>query len=358
MSLVSAKGLFLVPSPYMHGYGGSYLTMDATGERLGNVLQIWKAGNIRKVHFRTGSSVTTADTIKATIQTVDTSGLPSGSLIDAEATGTVSVTTAATWYAVDFGAAPVAVPVTQGQVVAVVLEWNSYVAGNMRIATNALPNAAINYNCYGVSDITASPGTWAKVNINMVCIALEYDDGTFANHLDYGNCFATATSVSSSTNPDEIGNYVKYPFPCRAVGIWVNGDLDYATTFSLLNSSDTTLANCSLSDPDYRYSNAAAWHFIPFDSDPAGTVNIAKDTYYRIIATPGADAVTINVLDVQSAAAMDSLPLGSDCIYTTRVDAGAWTNTGTKRCSIGLVIDQLDNGVGGGAINLDKMGAL
>jgi len=82
-------------------------------------------------------------------------------------------------------------------------------------------------------------------------------------------------------------------------------------------------------------------HFIAFDSDPAASVILVKDFYYRIVITPGADAVAVPTLNVISAAAMDELSFGQDCIWTQRTDGGAWTQTATKRAMLGLVIDQL-----------------
>jgi uncharacterized ubiquitin-like protein YukD len=357
MSLVAAKQKFFVPEIIPQPYSFGIFTLNATGERCGQIMQIWKAGNIRKVHFMT-QTVTTGDTMKVTLQTVDAaSGLPSGSLIDAEATGTVAVENGDdnVWKTVDFGEAPVAVPVTQGQYIAVSIEFNSYGSGNLALRTNYYTplSALLAYNVYTVSDITASPGTWVKeTGGQSLAISLEYDDGTFHNGLDYiGPSNTAAVTISTSTNPDEVGNYMQSPFPFRAVGFWVFGDFDYNVTLQLLSADDTILANATI-EADYRNAAAAAIHHIAFDGDPASSVSIAKDTWYRVIVTPGADAVTVQkIASAVSAASLESLPLGANCHWTQATDRDAvtdWAQTTTARCLIGLIGDQLDDGVSSG----------
>lgn len=351
MGLVNARELLCMPSMIPYSYGYSYTVLDAAGKRCGNIIQIYKSGNIRKVRFRT-KTVTTGDTLKVTLQTVNTStGLPTGTLIDAEATGTVVVDAADdnVWKTVDFGGA-VTIPVIQGQFVALVLEWNSYVSGNMQIATTTLMpyQATTMYNTYGITDVTASPGTWLKLtSAVMHCITLEYDDGTYAQALEFGSHYGLgAATLSSTTNPDEVGNYIKFPYPFRAVGIWVIADIDYDVTLSLLDTSNNVLANCTVY-AGVRDSASVGIHYVLFDPDPSANVSIIKDTWYRVIITPGASSVGQYSVDVPSAAAMDALPLGQYCYWTQRTDGGSWSQTTTKRCLIGLIGDQLDNGAGG-----------
>ena len=52
-------------------------------------------------------------------------------------------------------------------------------------------------------------------------------------------------------------------------------------------------------------------------------------------------------------------PMGANSFYCYRTTVNAFTTDNTKFSLIGLIIDQLDDGVSaGGAINLDKMGNL
>lgn len=406
MSLVSCKQLIFLPDPLQVGVGSTYEVIDSIGERLGIVMQVFTAGTIRKVHFRTGT-VTTGDTIKASIQGVSVQ-FPDGVIAKS---GTVAVADGddSVWKTVDLGAGT-GLAVTQGQWIAIVLEYDSYVAGNMRIVVSNQVARMINNGHYETSDIAApltsgslvvgssyfirtyvsdddftnvgaasnaagimftatgttpthwahssNLGVWLKAaSPQFPSISLEYSDGTFANNMEFASPFSqTPMTVSSSTNPDEVGNYFQVPYPCRAVGIWISGDLDNDVTLSLLGSDDTILSHCTM-DSDNRNLLTAAINYVAFDPAHAATVTLAKDTWYRVIATPGASSVTISYLDFVSAAGLDACALGQNCHWTQATDRDAvtdWAQTTTRRCNIGIIIDQLDDGTAAGGVNMPR----
>jgi hypothetical protein len=157
-----------------------------------------------------------------------------------------------------------------------------------------------------------------------------------------------AVSISTGTSPDELGNYFISPVPFRARGVWLYADIDYDMNLTLYSATDVILANCTVSSTA-RSGTSVGTHFVMFDSAPASTVDIAKDTAYRIVATAtNANANIVRRLDVPEAAAMNYLSMGINCISTERTDLGAWTNTDTKRVIIGLIADQVHDGMGGG----------
>lgn len=336
-SLVSIKSLSIIPDPLFYAQSSVTSTLDATGERLGNIVQIAKAGTIKKISFRTGT-VTAGDTMKISIQGVGADGMPDGN-IAASGTVVVASTDDNTWKTVEFATG---VPVIQGQFIAIVLQFNSYVAGNMLIRSAQCTASPYLYNSYFVSDISASPGTWAKGPTTgaTYLFPIEYDDGSYGRNYVGGIGLKDAENISSASTPDEVGNYFKALFPTRAVGFWFFGDIDYNVGLSLLDSENTILANATF-DATKRLGTTGVGHFIAFDADPAANVILVKDSYYRIVITPGADAVAIPTLTVPSAAAMDQYSFGQDCVWTQRTDGGTWSQTATKRAMIGLVIDQL-----------------
>ena len=137
------------PSLLGQPVSGSSITLDATGERCGCVLFIKQAGDIAKVIFY-NAAITTGDTIKASIQTVGASGVPSGTVWPTatgnKAYGTVAISTGDTgWHTVTFTEVA---PVVAGDIIAVVFEWNSYVSGNMRFYYNTSVSA------FGVGSIS------------------------------------------------------------------------------------------------------------------------------------------------------------------------------------------------------------
>jgi len=328
----------------------SSIVMDATGERCGHVQYIKDAGDIAKVLFY-NAAITTGDTIKASIQTVDmTTGLPTGTIWPTatgnKAFGTVAVSTGATgWSTVTFDEVAT---VVQGDLIAVVFEWNSYVAGNMRFYGNIGSNSSNSQ--YAVTDITASPGTWAKSpSYSTVVCCLEYSGGVYHQNFNNNTSGASAPfALKSDSTPDEVGNYFQVPYTMRAYGFWVYIDLDENITLSLQASDGTVLANCVL-DKDIRNATAAANHYIVFDQDPATSVTLLPSTWYRMVVTPNTTTTTNSYfIDVPSAASMNSLDGGTLCYATSRVDGGAWTQLTTRRWAISLLIDAVDIGSGAG----------
>lgn len=340
----------MYPNPFCIPTTAGNSSMDATGERIGQVFQIMKAGNISKVVFYLGTTGT-GDTLRVSLQSVNmTTGLPSGTILGATNNGYADVVINAAddgvWKTATLGES---VAVTQGQWIALVFSWTSYVAGSINIYYNYSSLITFNYNTYYITDITATPGTWSKALTNACTAAcFEYDDASY-----YFNFIPACLpgigghTISSSTTPDEVGNYFQVPAKMRACGLWVFGDFDYDTPLSLLDASNNVLANCSM-DPDCRHNNSYNFHYVFFDSDPAAQVTLNKDTWYRMIITPGASSVYARYADVPSAAAMGGLEGGTLMYATTRTDGGAWSDSTTRRYSMGLLIDQMDDGAGSG----------
>jgi hypothetical protein len=344
------------PSALRQAVGSVELVLDATGERCGCVQSIKQAGNIAKVIFY-NLAVTTGDTIKASIQTVGADGLPSGTVwttaTGAKAYGTVAISSGdAGWHTVTFDEVA---PVVAGDIIALVFEWNNYVSGNMKFYTNngigTVPGVALQYP-YCVSDITATTGTWIKhgtYGCSSIAMVLEYSGGAYYINTNAEGCGATASyALGTGSNPDEVGLYFQVPFTMRAYGFWLQADVDYDLTVSLLDASNTVLANRVL-DSDYRFTAGIGAFLATFDSDPAAYVTLQSGTWYRLILTPSsASTCKIYFLDVPSAAAMAVVDGGTLCYATSRVDGGNWTNTDTRRYALGLLIDQIDISAGGG----------
>ncbi len=355
MSMVERVCTF--PDTYTYPAVATSAIMDATGERYAYIQQIRVAGNIAKIHAY-AAAVSAADDVKVSLQTVDmATGLPSGT-VWATKTGNkaygVTTVSAAGWQTFTFTEAAA---VVAGDYVAIVIEWNSYVSGNMRFYLNKDVLFGVWYMPYTLSDNTASPGTWAKSSVyDTLAVNIEYDDGkAYNNGVQLAMSAISGTSISSSTTPDEVGNYFQVPIKMRAYGFWFYGDFDNAVTFSLLNASGTTLAN-AVYDPDVRGAASYAMHNLYFDSDPASTYTLETGTWYRIIMTPGASAVAYYEIKVQSNAMMGGLDGGINFYKTSRVDGGAWSETTTSRILLGLLVDQFDIGGSGGGGGLPIIG--
>ena len=352
MTMVATRNLW--PNPYWYPLTALSTTLDATGERYGQVHQILHAGSIIKIHFYIGV-VTAADTVKVSIYTVDMdTGLPTTTVWPTstgnKAYGTVAVSGVG-WQTVTLTEAAT---VAQGDWIAVVFEWSSYDSGNLRFY-HSLPGGSMqslgNALCTIVTDITAKPGTWAKYTYpGIMASQYEYSDGYHNNEVPTAMPCAAAYSLdidNTGANPDEVGNYFQVPFKMRVCGLWIFCDMDYPVTLSLLDASNNVLAN-AVTDDDCRFATTYKVHHVPFDADPAATYTLATGTWYRMLVTPGSDAVKMYYFDTVSAAGMGAFEGGTSYYATSRVDGGAWTNLTTRRWAMGLMIDQIDDGTGTG----------
>src|SRR3989337_2191615 len=110
----------------------SVFTLDAAGEKATTIFPIPADGNITKLGFRT-ATVTTGDTLKVGLYTVDASGDPTATAYKGMVAGTQAVlaTEDNTYFNVTLGTQ--ATSVVKSDKVALVIEYNSYVAGNMVI---------------------------------------------------------------------------------------------------------------------------------------------------------------------------------------------------------------------------------
>lgn len=393
----------MVPSTIYYG-DGSYGDLDGAGERYASIFLASKTGNISVVYVFT-NIVTIGKTIHMSIQSVNSAGQPSGTILGATNSGygTVTIDNADdyVWKTVTLGEV---VPVTKGTYYAVVVKWNNDAdVGSMRVTCGATHAPNFN-NIYGTSDTAATatsgvlvvgttykmyayaagddfsnvfaegaaanvtgfegiatgttPTTWTNAsqvrkwaNANTpVIVDLKYDDDTHVGNV--ATNYQTV-SVGTGSTPDEVGNYFKTTFPFRAIGFYARFDADYTLSMSLLAADDTVLANSSHTGSIYRFnSGGTQYNILYFDGDPAHTVNIVAGTYYRVILTmTSASTQSVALITFPEAASMNSLSLGTDCVMTSATNRDAvddWSQTTTSRIVCGLIGDQLDDGASTG----------
>lgn len=346
MSLVDVKGVNLVPGVmgrFIAAPGVWNSTMDDDGELCGAVIEIPRTGNISKIGFRTGNIMTTSDALKVSLQTVDdTTGRPTGTLIHADAYGVQASVVNNTTYWVSTQN-PIAV--TRGDIVAPVAEFNSYVAGNLQIIR-------------GITNLSSADfpyifeylgGAWES-SYRMPNFGLEYDDGLIEPIVNV----LPAVSVSyilwnANDNPDRRGLRFSLPYNCRLSGVFAIIDLRDDTDFEIYDNDGTTLLETISMDANIR--QGATTRFLA--KNLITPVELTKDTLYRIILHPttGTDIRidSINVSDDGANKAMNAIDGGVNFhgTYCNGVPTaeGDWTQELTKRYLIGLMIDQLDDGL-------------
>jgi hypothetical protein len=301
------------------------------------ILQAGATATIRKVGFRV-STVNVAGDVDVRLETIDaTNGEPTGTLLDASATKTVTIS-AAGWITADFGAGNGAA-VTQGDKFAVVIQDNASSAPEILISLFAEETR------FPFPYLGTYISSWSLSSTNAAIVALEDSTGAYMRLLGVLPVKDFNTHVfGNGSTPDHRGLKFQVPFKCRVVGgyAWFDGDGD--ADIKLYDSDGTTVLDTHSTDKDVRGRIEAGIYVFWFDSGNILTIN----TDYRLVVEPtSATSIRYHDMTVDSAAILDTLPGGQNFHGTTKKDAG-WTDTTTIRPFIGLILDQLDDGAGAG----------
>lgn len=340
------------PSIGFVGMAGS-ATLDADGEYLAWVFKIPKTGTLKKIGLHL-ATVAVADTINVRIETVDdTTGLPTGTLYVADATGALESPGSGNGYWVAINGST-GVSVTKGDIVAVRLQLD-YVDGNL-VLWHSISNLSPTAVCGFPYLATYTGGTGAKLaSSSIISTGLIYSDGIV--QLPGAMFFSTvaATTFANNANPNYRGLKIVMPFTARCVGAWVYADSDAASNLILYGSDGATaMQTLAFPDSDIRSSANNTLHRYLFDTPQ--TLN--KDSIYRLIIQPttttSVSISTITFLDDSPYYGVDQLPLGQNAVYTTAngtpANEGSWTNDLNKRPIMGLILDALDISTGSGGL--------
>lgn len=174
-------------------------------------------------------------------------------------------------------------------------------------------------------------------------MAIKYDTGVIR-----GLALASNTlnvNIRAGTTPDEAGCLFQVPAAMTVFGVRFyalsSGWGSAATAEVILyNSSGTALATATISDKDFVDDNNSV--NVYFDA-----VNLSANTDYRIAIKPGVDTngnVYTPVWTFESTAALAAVPEGSRWQYTSRADAGTWTNDNVSVCPMGLWVSDINFG--------------
>jgi hypothetical protein len=306
------------------------MLIDAAGEKAAYIVAAPKAGTIDRVCFRT-VAVTTSDTLDVRVESLDANGDPSGTLLGANSNGSQAGLAANTWYEVTL-TTPVAV--SRGDRFAVVIVQGA--VGNLAIARLSSGFAGAPY-----SDLYT--GSWAKSS-NASIGAVRYNDGSYAQ---IGGLMPFDTQANSNYNsgstPDEKGNKITIPFACKVSGAWMLGSAQSGDFTILLRDSGGTLLASKAIDGDAHQGSSAVYERYPLDTE----VTLAAGDVVRLTKRPDSASNT-SVCEFTCPSGLSAaLPGGGAMVYTSRTDAGAWTDTADKVAAIGLILSALSDNTGG-----------
>ena len=202
MALTNFDYLEIAPAEYVNSATTSSFQCDAADEKVAFVFRVRKSGTINTLSIPI-RNVTVSDTLRVSLQTVDGSGEPTGSLYGGSAAVTFTpVGTSQNVITLSTPATAVA-----GDIVAVVTEFDSYVAGNINISY-------FNAGCTFPYVAHLTGGLWGKA----VCACghgIGYNDGTWENIGAYpglGSTGANVITFNSGSTPNERALHFKLPF--------------------------------------------------------------------------------------------------------------------------------------------------
>jgi len=349
MSLVSLGAPFACPlSTYQFDRGGGLagIVLDADGEKTGMVFDIPKTGTLCKIGIL-NATITSADVLKVSLQTVDaSSGQPSGILYDANAYGTYTPALAGgvDWVGLNGGSG---VSVTAGDLVAVVIEFNSYVSGNMQLRASVTNAGNYTGRPYGFSYLGS---TWAFLGAKYPDFGIEYATGEMVYApLLMPAVYAGATAFNSTSDPNIRALKFELSYNCRISHLFVVTELDANATIVLYGPDGVTPLISTVLDTDVRGNAASGFFLITL----AAPILLNANAAYRLAlvateSTPNINIYTLRVSPDGLYNPMDALEFGQKFIYSSCNGApdslDDWTDDNTYRPLFGVIVDQIEMG--------------
>lgn len=333
--------------------------MDADGEKNAMIIRIPRSGTLAKVHFRSGTVTDAPDNgIRISFQDLSgATGDPDGGVDQFR--NVPAPIAANTWYSTglitsngtDGGTKR---DVVAGQLLAIVADFVSFVAGdNFSAFSGVSTTAGASRADYHFTYTSAfAGGSWFRATSVIPILALEYTDGIFCVFDHYMTPVLTSTSINinTGTSPDEVGLRFQVPFKCAIDGCAFRANFGGNGEIVLYDASNNVLATCPFTANARTQTSdgTAIFRWVP--------VTLLANTTYRIVLKPTtATNISLYYITFADAAYQAAMPGGSSWYYTSRTDAGAWSDTTTRRPLTSLHISGIDSG-GSGAFSAAYMG--
>lgn len=316
-----------------------YVTLDANDEYIAAVFQIPKTGSLTEIAFSV-RTVTSADTdFSVRIETVSTTtGLPSGTLIDANAYGTVNIGTGDS-NTIKTCTLTGAVSVTVGTIVAVVFKltgtgpnlqlWGGYPQYESQFPYYySSPDASIAPRS---PNLALNIGGWVSA-YQMFCQAVTYE-----------------SIAQASSNNKERGILINLPFKARVCGAVASCTTPTGSTYKIsLYSTPTGTpveeATTIELDGDVTALGRGGRHHLfssPFILQP-------NTNYVLALQVTGTTAIDVYYLSYPSNTYSAAYPGGASAVWYARDSIGStsFSATDTRVPIMHAIIDQLDDGAG------------
>lgn len=346
-----AVGPLMLPQPLVATGVGTALLLDAAEEAAWAVHSIQRSGggSISHIHSRTGT-VTISGTNDVRIETVDSSGNPSGTLWGTTTNGAQLYNTSNTLYRT---ALTLPATVALGDIIAILSKNPTVGFGNFNLNRSPQTIPALRGFPY-----IGGPGNTTKIDLSGTFFAIEYDDGVFEfpAYVLPGACTPASLTISTSTNPDEVGNLFTPAHTMRCTGWWVHAGVASGANYRMqlyASGNNTPLATATMLAA--HATNAGARIYQGSWDDVSDGITLSAGTAYRVAYLPTtATSATIYRITGHSSAFFDPMGLAGaqessrNRTSTTDPDSASWTETSTQRAQLGIIVDAVDIPSGGG----------
>lgn len=320
-------------------------TLDGTADQIEFVWRAPKAATITHVAFRQTSITGTPGTVRVGLQSVSaTTGLATGTWL----AGGLGYADYNSWNASNNGtfvqvALGTSVTVARGDVVAMVMDVQAvgtWDASNLAvISRDGIAFGPFQRLPYANTGSGAAISKQAIANPPFVLRSSTEGFGQVVQGIN-------ALSYSSSSTPDEQGAIFTLPADIGTSytipGVLLGGDFDAGDFDLVLYDSDGTTVLQSVSiDKDQAAMNTA--DVAEFWFDEVTLSSLTPGTTYRLTIKPTTTTAITSLMAYDVAQANDLIRFtggsATGFYFTSRTDAGAWSETTTRIPSMQLIVD-------------------
>ena len=374
MSLASIGGNIAWPATLInninlagnYAVGLSAVTFDSDTDRIAYVGISPIADTLSKIYWRAGT-VTSPAVADVRVETWGADGKPSGTLFGTNSNVTITPSGSNTWQTCTLTTAPT-FAIGSKFAINVVRSSGTFDGTHLFNMQRMAANTAGSGN-FPLCIQDTGAGTWANLAGNL-CMILEFTTGSVIyipglSPVDVGSSHG---AFNNTSNPNEVALQFRVPFKCRAVGIqWGASNIVAGANFT-----------CSLWDTGTTDAGALAQIGVDGDAIASTTQESPATCFFATTQptlSPGTTyyagvrpdtANNIDVLEMRSPSGITNsmrgfaIPTDGFCQKATRLwdngapnTAGAWTTAGANANILPLIsvlVDQLDNGAGGGGL--------
>lgn len=310
-------------------------TLNQSTDFLEFVIQLPEDSTITGILLRQGTLTGTAPVFRVSLQGVDASGNPDGTIKGGSTCYVDYTPTTGNNNTVQRLALGASYAGVRGEMLSIVVAYQSGTIDVSNSCSFTVTNAAgitpgIPYGIQNDAGTRTRQGACANI-------------GWYTASKIYGRCIESAPSAafSSASTPDERGLYFTLPSgwgsTYQLVGMRWLGAMAATGAYDIVLYSGTTVLQSVSMDTDADQSpTATRIRTVYFDETTLSTLSYG--TPYRLVIKPTTGTITTYEYVMDAAGDMDSWPLGTNVYYTSRTDAGAFSEDTTKRNSIEALI--------------------